>query len=303
MRINPRGRSENLEDRRGASSGGGGGGGFGGGGGLGGGGRGFGGGKLGLGGIVILLILSAVFKQDFLGLAGGGATAVQPAPSAEAAPINDPQEEPLVLVVSAVLDSTQSMWSRVLPELGAEYRDAKLVLFRDATETACGYGQSATGPFYCPGDEKVYIDLGFYDELQRRFGAPGDFAQAYVLAHEIGHHVQNVLGIERQVRQAQQRRPEQQNELSVRMELQADCFAGLWGRDAAAKGMLEAGDIEEGLGAAAAVGDDRLQQMATGHVSPEGFTHGTSEQRMRWFNEGFRSGDLSRCDTFGAGAP
>ncbi len=299
MRINPRGRSENLEDRRGASSGGGGGGGFGGGGGLGGGGRGFGGGKLGLGGIVILLILSAVFKQDFLGLAGGGATAVQPAPSAEAAPINDPQEEPLVLVVSAVLDSTQSMWSRVLPELGAEYRDAKLVLFRDATVTACGYGQSATGPFYCPGDEKVYIDLAFFQELRDRFKAPGDFAQAYVLAHEIGHHVQNILGTSGKVHRAQQRASESEgNALSVRLELQADCYAGVWAATAARQGILEAGDVEEGLGAASAVGDDRLQKMATGRVSPESWTHGSSAQRMEWFRRGFDGGDARRCDTF-----
>ncbi len=299
MRINPRGRSENLEDRRGASSGGGGGGGFGGGGGLGGGGRGFGGGKLGLGGIVILLILSAVFKQDFLGLAGGGATAVQPAPSAEAAPINDPQEEPLVLMVSAVLDSTQSMWSRVLPELGAEYRDAKLVLFRDATVTACGYGQSATGPFYCPGDEKVYIDLAFFQELRDRFKAPGDFAQAYVLAHEIGHHVQNILGTSGKVHRAQQRASESEgNALSVRLELQADCYAGVWAATAARQGILEAGDVEEGLGAASAVGDDRLQKMATGRVSPESWTHGSSAQRMEWFRRGFDGGDARRCDTF-----
>ncbi|HNV74162.1 MAG TPA: neutral zinc metallopeptidase [Gemmatimonadaceae bacterium] len=299
MRINPRGRSENLEDRRGASSGGGGGGGFGGGGGLGGGGRGFGGGKLGLGGIVILLILSAVFKQDFLGLAGGGATAVQPAPSAEAAPINDPQEEPLVLMVSAVLDSTQSMWSRVLPEVGAEYRDAKLVLFRDATETACGYGQSATGPFYCPGDEKVYIDLAFFQELRDRFKAPGDFAQAYVLAHEIGHHVQNILGTSGKVHRAQQRASESEgNALSVRLELQADCYAGVWAATAARQGILEAGDVEEGLGAASAVGDDRLQKMATGRVSPESWTHGSSAQRMEWFRRGFDGGDARRCDTF-----
>ena len=297
--MRPRGRRESTADRRGAWSGGGGGGGFGGGGGLGGGGRGFGGGKLGLGGIVILLILSAVFKQDFLGLAGGGATAVQPAPSAEAAPINDPQEEPLVLMVSAVLDSTQSMWSRVLPELGAEYRDAKLVLFRDATETACGYGQSATGPFYCPGDEKVYIDLAFFQELRDRFKAPGDFAQAYVLAHEIGHHVQNILGTSGKVHRAQQRASESEgNALSVRLELQADCYAGVWAATAARQGILEAGDVEEGLGAASAVGDDRLQKMATGRVSPESWTHGSSAQRMEWFRRGFDGSDARRCDTF-----
>ncbi len=299
MRINPRGRSDNLEDRRGAS-GGGGGGGFGpGGGGLGGGGRGFGGGKLGLGGVVILLILSVVFKQDFLGIAGGGGAGVAPAPSTAAAPVNDPNEEPLVLFVSAVLDSTQSYWTRALPAQGSQYRDAKLVLFRDATETACGYGQSATGPFYCPGDEKVYIDLAFYQELKDRFRAPGDFAQAYVLAHEIGHHVQNILGTSGQVHRAQQRAGEREgNALSVRLELQADCYAGVWAATAAKQGILEAGDIEEGLGAAAAVGDDRLQKMATGRVSPESWTHGSSEQRMQWFRRGFDGGNASACDTF-----
>jgi uncharacterized protein len=295
MRINPGKRSENLEDRRGAS-GGGGGGGFGLGGG---GGRGFGGGKLGLGGIVILLILSAVFKQDFLGLAGGGAPAVEQAPTSEAAPLNDPQEEPLVLFVSGVLDSAQSYWTRALPAVGAQYRDAKLVLFRDATETACGYGQSATGPFYCPGDEKVYIDLGFYQELRDRFKAPGDFAQAYVLAHEIGHHVQNILGTSGKVHRAQQQGSEQEgNALSVRLELQADCYAGVWAATAAKQGILDTGDIDEGLGAAAAVGDDRLQKMSTGRVSPESWTHGSSAQRMEWFRRGFDGGDARTCDTF-----
>ncbi|HEX4936315.1 MAG TPA: neutral zinc metallopeptidase [Gemmatimonadaceae bacterium] len=295
MRINPRGRSQNLEDRRGASAGGGG---FGSGGGGLGGGRGLGGGKLGLGGIVILLILSVVFKQDFLGLAGGGA-GVAPAPSSQAAPLNDPREESLVLFVSGVLDSTQSYWARALPAQGAQYRDAKLVLFRDATETACGYGQSATGPFYCPGDEKVYIDLSFFQELKDRFRAPGDFAQAYVLAHEIGHHVQNILGTSGQVHRAQQRAGEREaNALSVRLELQADCYAGAWAATAAKQLILDPGDIEEGLGAAAAVGDDRLQKMATGRVSPESWTHGSSEQRMQWFRRGFDGGGASACDTF-----
>ena len=291
MRWNRGGRSENLEDMRGA-----GGGRFSGGG---------GGMRLGLGGMLVLLVLSVVFKRDFFQLVGGAGGMAAGAPGqVDGAPVQaSAAEETMVEFVSAILDSTQGFWQQELPRHGTAYRDARLLLFRDAIQSACGFAESATGPFYCPGDEKVYIDLGFYDELRQRFGATGDFAQAYVLAHEIGHHVQNVLGIERQVRQAQQRRPEQQNELSVRMELQADCFAGVWGKDAAARGMLEGGDLEEGLGAAAAVGDDRLQQMATGHVSPEGFTHGTSEQRMRWFRTGFESGDLARCDTFGAGAP
>lgn len=294
MRWTPGGRSKNLEDRRGASSGGGGGGGFG----LGGGG-GFGGGRLGLGGIVILIILSLVFKQDFLGLLGGGGGASAPAVQEEA-PVTDAREEPLVQLVSFVLDSTQSFWRAEFAKEGRPYRDAKLVLFRDATPTACGTGQSATGPFYCPGDEKVYIDLAFFDELRQRFRAPGDFAQAYVLAHEIGHHVQNLLGVSDQVHRVQQRAGEgEANALSVRLELQADCYAGMWGALAARQGILEAGDTEEGLAAAAAVGDDRLQKMATGHVSPESWTHGSSAQRMEWFTRGFKATDASACDTFG----
>ncbi len=294
MRWTPGGRSKNLEDRRGASSGGGGGGGFG----LGGGG-GFGGGRLGLGGIVILIILSLVFKQDFLGLLGRGGGASAPAVQEEA-PVTDAREEPLVQLVSFVLDSTQSFWRAEFAKEGRPYRDAKLVLFRDATPTACGTGQSATGPFYCPGDEKVYIDLAFFDELRQRFKAPGDFAQAYVLAHEIGHHVQNLLGVSDQVHRVQERAGEgEANALSVRLELQADCYAGMWGALAARQGILEAGDTEEGLAAAAAVGDDRLQKMATGRVSPESWTHGSSAQRMEWFTRGFKASDASACDTFG----
>jgi predicted metalloprotease len=174
------------------------------------------------------------------------------------------------------------------------------VLFRDGVQSACGFAEAATGPFYCPGDEKVYIDLGFYDELSSRFGAPGDFAQAYVLAHEIGHHVQRTLGIEGQVRQAQQARPGAANQYSVLLELQADCFAGIWGHSTARRDILDPGDLEEGLGAAAAVGDDRIQGSARGRVNPETFTHGSSQQRMEWFQRGFQSGQPSACDTFAA---
>lgn len=291
MRWTPGGRSKNLEDRRGASSGGGG---FG----LGGGG-GLGGGRLGIGGIVILIILSLVFKQDFVGLLGGGGAASAPAVPEEA-PVADAREEPLVQLVSFVLDNTQEFWRAEFATSGRAYRDAKLVLFRDVTPTACGTGQSATGPFYCPGDEKVYIDLAFFDELRQRFKAPGDFAQAYVLSHEIGHHVQNLLGTSGQVHRLQQRAGEEEaNALSVRLELQADCYAGMWGASAARGGILEAGDAEEGLAAAAAVGDDRLQKMATGRVSPESWTHGSSAQRMEWFTRGFRAAEASACDTFG----
>ncbi len=172
------------------------------------------------------------------------------------------------------------------------------MLFRDAVQSACGFAESATGPFYCPADEKVYIDLGFYQQLQEQFGAPGDFAQAYVLAHEIGHHVQNLVGTERQVREARTQRPDVANDLSVRLELQADCYAGVWGHSAAQRDKLDPGDTEEGLGAAAAVGDDRLQRMGGGRVVPESFTHGSSEQRQQWFQRGFQSGQPDDCDTF-----
>jgi uncharacterized protein len=282
VRWTPGGRSQDVEDRRGE---GGSGGGF-----FPGGGRG-----LGLGGLVILLILSLIFKRDFLGLlSGNGAQGV--APTGEVA--TSPEEEKLADFVSFVLDDAQGTWERLFAARGSSYRHAKLVLFRDAIQSACGFAQSATGPFYCPGDEKVYIDLGFYDELRRRFGAPGDFAEAYVLAHEIGHHVQRLLGTEEQVRQAQQRRPDLGNTLSVRLELQADCYAGVWANSTAHRDILEQGDVEEGLNAAAAVGDDRIQRMGGGAVHPEAFTHGSSQQRTQWFQTGFKSGQIDACDTF-----
>ncbi len=205
-----------------------------------------------------------------------------------------PQEEELVEFVSFVLDDVQDVWRREI----RSYPDAKLVLFRDAVQSGCGFAQGAMGPFYCPADQKAYIDLAFYEELRRRFGAPGDFAQAYVLAHEIGHHVQKVLGIEPRVRAAQQRNPSRANALSVAMELQADCFAGIWAHSTAQRDLLERGDVEEGLAAAAAVGDDRIQQMSGRGVNPEAFTHGSSEQRVAWFRRGLQSGDPDVCDTF-----
>jgi predicted metalloprotease len=205
----------------------------------------------------------------------------------------------LVQFVSFVLDDTQNTWTQILPEqAGRPYHHAKLVLFRDYTQSGCGGAQSATGPFYCPQDEKVYIDLGFYDELKRRFGAPGEFAQAYVLAHEIGHHVQNILGIERKVSQLQRSDPRLQNPESVKLELQADCYAGIWAHSTQQRGLLDKGDVQSALGAAAAVGDDRLQKMSTGHVSPDSFTHGTSAQRTSWFSKGLDSGSIASCDTF-----
>jgi predicted metalloprotease len=229
-----------------------------------------------------------------------GAGGAQPAAETGAAPPAEttPEEERLVSFVGFVLDDAQKTWRELSTGTGGPYRDATLVLFRDAVQSACGFAESATGPFYCPADEKVYIDLGFFEELQRRFAAPGDFAQAYVLAHEIGHHVQNLLGTEAQVREARTRRADQANELSVRLELQADCYAGVWGHRAAQRQMLEAGDVQEGLAAAAAVGDDRLQRMGGGRVVPESFTHGSSAQRQEWFQRGLDSGRPEVCDTF-----
>ena len=280
MRLNPVRRSDNLEDRRAA------------GGGLGGGFRG-GGRGLGLGGLVVLLVLSFVFRTDLVSLAGGGTGGGAPA-SGPVAPLDDPAEEKDVLFVSAVLDSSQSYWAQVMQG----YQPAKLVLFRDAVESACGFAQAASGPFYCPGDQKVYVDLGFYEQLKSQFGAPGDMAQAYVLAHEIGHHVQTQLGTSQQVSRLQQTRPELANRASVLLELQADCFAGMWVHHANQQGVLDEGDVEEGIRAAAAVGDDRIQRMQGQAVSPESFTHGSSEERMAWFRRGYQSGDPTQCDTF-----
>ena len=202
--------------------------------------------------------------------------------------------------VSFVLDDTQKTWEQILPQqAGRPYRHAKLVLFRNYTQSGCGGAESATGPFYCPQDEKVYIDLGFYDELKQRFGAPGEFAQAYVLAHEIGHHIQKVVGTEARVRQMNQGNRRMDNALSVQVELQADCYAGVWAHSTQQRNLLEQGDIQSALGAAAAVGDDRLQKMSTGHVAPDSFTHGSSAQRMHWFQQGFDSGSIAACNTFG----
>ena len=257
---------------------------------------------MGLGGLLIILALSFLFKENFFALLGP-ALETAPAPGGTSVPQStqtSPEEEELVDFMSFVLDDTQATWSELLASSGG-YRPTRMVLFRGAVQSACGFAQSATGPFYCPGDQKVYLDLSFFDELRRRFGAPGDFAQAYVIAHEIGHHIQALLGIENQVRQAQGSRPGQANQLSVLMELQADCFAGVWGHSTAERGILEGGDVEEGLNAAAAIGDDRIQKMSRGHVMPESFTHGSSEQRVRWFRRGLESGRPDDCDTFSSG--
>ncbi len=211
-----------------------------------------------------------------------------------------PEEDERAQFVTFVLNDTQDTWTKLLADRGKQYERATLVLFRDATQTACGVGQAAAGPFYCPGDNRVYIDLGFYDELRDRFGAAGDFAQAYVIAHELGHHVQRLLGTEAQVRRAQQQRPDMVNDLSIRMELQADCYAGVWANSAQQRDKLDPGDVEEGLNAASAVGDDRIQASSGEGVHPEGFTHGSAAQRANWFKRGFQSGRPEDCDTFGS---
>jgi hypothetical protein len=287
MRWTPGGDSSDVEDRR-DESGGGGGGGFQ-----------FGGMHIGIGGALVLLVLSLIFHQNFFALlGGGGGPGVQSGRATDGQPdaARDNAEKPLVEFVTFVLNDTQTTWTEILPQQsGRQYHHAKLVLFRDYTQSGCGGAESATGPFYCPADQKVYIDLGFYDELSRRFGAPGQFAQAYVLAHEIGHHVQDILGIERQAEQGSRKGADSS---SVRLELQADCFAGVWAHSTQQRGLLEKGDVESALAAAAAVGDDRLQKMSSGHVSPDSFTHGTSQERMNWFTKGLNSGQISSCNTF-----
>lgn len=284
MRWTPGGSRADIEDRRGQSGGG------------------FGGGmRMGLGGFAVLLVLSLVFKRDFFSLIGAGSSGGDPAGAAPSGPVQStPEEEQRVEFVNFVLNDAQDTWTKLLADRGKPYERATLVLFRDATQTACGVGQAAAGPFYCPGDNRVYIDLGFYDELRDRFGAAGDFAQAYVITHELGHHVQRLLGTEEQVRRAQQRRPDQANDLSVRMELQADCYAGVWANSAQQREKLEPGDVEEGLNAASAVGDDRIQAASGEGVHPEGFTHGSAAQRSSWFKRGFESGRPENCDTFGS---
>ena len=255
---------------------------------------------LGLGGLVVVLLLSLWTGQDFFSLLGGGGEALPPPQSGDpsAPATTTAEEEELVDFISFVLDDIQATWSGLLPEVGGAYEHTQLVLFRDAIQSTCGFAQAATGPFYCPGDRKVYIDLSFYDDLRTRFGAPGDFAQAYVLAHEIGHHIQTLLGIEGKVRELQQSQPRLRNQYSVAMELQADCLAGVWGNSAARRGLLEPGDVQEGLRAAGSIGDDRIQRQATGRVTPDSFTHGSSEQRMFWFRRGLDSGNPDLCDTF-----
>ncbi len=259
---------------------------------------------LSIGGVLFLLVLSllGVNPLPFLGMA-----TKQPEvqmqqtdqPYQESAP-----ETALREMTAVVLADTEDTWSALLPQYNVQYVEPTLVLFSGVVQSGCGTAQSAMGPFYCPLDQKVYIDMSFYDDLSQRFGAPGDFAQAYVIAHEVGHHVQNLVGTAQRVREAQERADQvEANELSVRMELQADCFAGVWANHAArSRQLLEAGDVEEGLNAASAIGDDRLQRQAQGHVVPDAFTHGSSEQRVRWFRKGLEAGTPEACDTFSAQA-
>jgi len=287
MRWTPGGRSKDLEDLRGQTGGGGGGMMLG---------RG-----MGIGGAVIALILSLVFGVNIFDNGGGSPVPQQTAPGAAQQPVNSsPKEDERIQFVSFVLDDVQQTWAQLLPKVdGQQYHNAHLAVFRDAVNTGCGEAPAEVGPFYCPVDQKVYLDLSFFDELAQRFGAPGDFAQAYVIAHELGHHVQHLLGIDQRVRQMQESQPAAANQLSVALELQADCFAGVWGNSTSQRKLLEQGDIEEGLGAASAVGDDRIQAQTTGRVRPDTFTHGTSAQRSQWFRRGLESGDPNSCNTFG----
>ncbi|QDE70391.1 neutral zinc metallopeptidase [Myxococcus xanthus] len=276
-------RSSNVEDRRGSGLG-----------------R-----PLALGGgaasiVVALLVLLLGGDPSELGLGGGEDPRSVDGTGGSGQPL-DPRQEELKDFVSVVLADTEDTWPEVLAPVGVQYAQPRLVLFTDAVQSACGFQESAVGPFYCPPDRRVYLDLGFFDELDRRFGAPGDFAQAYVVAHEVGHHVQNLLGISRQVQSLRGRlSPEEANALSVLQELQADCFAGIWAHHAQRqRQLLESGDVEEGLAAASAIGDDTLQRRAQGYVVPESFTHGSSEQRVTWFRRGLKQGTLDACDTFG----
>ena len=280
--------SDNVEDRRdgGGSSGGGG----------------LGGRSIGLGSVAIALVVSYFLGVSPLTvlnvLSGGGSEA----PTQSTPAKKPPADDRMAAFVSTVLADTEDVWKDVFTKSGATYQDPKLVLFRGTTSTACGQGQAAMGPFYCPADQKVYIDLGFYETLKTQLGAPGDFAQAYVIAHEVGHHVQNLMGITAKMEQMRGRVSQTEyNALSVRLELQADCFAGVWANHAqAARQLLEQGDVEEAMNAAAKIGDDALQRKSGGQVVPDSFTHGSSAQRQRWFNLGLNNGSVKRCDTFAA---
>ncbi|MCB1905836.1 MAG: neutral zinc metallopeptidase [Rhodocyclaceae bacterium] len=285
MRFESGEQSNNVEDRRGSGSG-----------------RGRRAGRIGIGTILVALVAIYFGVDPAIFLNSAGVDGVPPGPGAGNGQRKAGEDE-LARFVSMVLADTEKTWHALFAAAGRQYREPTLVLFSGATRTACGVGQSAMGPFYCPADQKVYIDLSFYDDLRNRFRAPGDFAQAYVVAHEIGHHVQNLLGISSRVQSARQQvSAAEGNRLSVRLELQADCLAGVWAHHAdRARSVLESGDVEEGLAAAAAIGDDRLQRQAQGHAVPDSFTHGSSEQRVRWFRNGLAGGEVAGCNTFDGG--
>jgi hypothetical protein len=297
MKWKPGKRSADIEDRRGA------GGGFGGAGG----GMPIPMGRLGGGGIGTIIVLVIVYLLFVKGGGGGGFNIPDPTSAFPQVPPSgtgnnsvpgSPDEEKEIQFVDFVQGDAQGFWAQQFQAAGKPYQRAKVVVFHSQVQSGCGLASSATGPFYCPLDQRVYLDLGFFRELQDRFKAPGDFAEAYVVAHELGHHVQQQLGIEQKVRQQSQSNPGDANALSVRLELQADCLAGVWARSTYDRGILENGDLQEGLTAAAAVGDDRIQQQTQGRIDPESFTHGTSEQRDHWLQTGFDSGKLEACDTF-----
>jgi uncharacterized protein len=303
MRWTPGGRSPDIEDRRNQTGGG-----------FGSGGLGIGllglilslgGRRLGIGSILLLLLLGFFLRNELFNTQPAGPSqsySQYETPGSAGSAAREAGEDNTVQFISFVLDDTQKTWERLLPQAGVPYRHAKLVLFRDYTISACGAAQSATGPFYCPADEKVYLDLGFFDELANRLGAPGEFGEAYVIAHEIGHHVQKLLGIEQQVSSLRRSNPEAANPLSVRLELQADCLAGVWGHSTEQRNIIDQSDIAAGMEAVAAVGDDRLQKMSRGYVTPDSFTHGSSAQRSDWFRRGLTSGDISSCNTFSQAA-
>ncbi len=286
MRIDDERESENIEDRRRMGGGGG---------------RRFPGGGLGVAAVAVVALLMGVDPRIVFQTVGeltSGGLASQPSGQVRSSPADEKTKS----FVAKVLATTEDTWSQIFQQSGNRYEQPKLTLFSGTVQSACGYAQAAMGPFYCPGDHKLYLDMSFFNDLATRHNAPGDFAQAYVIAHEVGHHVQNLLGIADQVQAAQQRGGQSQgNQLQVRMELQADCFAGVWGNHTQQmRQALETGDLEEALAAASGVGDDRLQKQSQGYVVPESFTHGSSEQRMRWFSIGFKSGDPKQCDTFKA---
>ncbi len=294
MDWTPGGGNDDVEDRRDSSGGSGG--------------FGFGGGRgLGLGGLIVLGIVSLVTGRNFLGgyLSGGGAATPRSQSVQGSAPAaHSAEEDRSAQLVAFVLGDVQKTWTALLPQqTGKDYRHAKLVLFRRQTYSGCGTAQSATGPFYCPEDEKVYIDLSFWNELAQFGGGTSEFAQAYVVAHELGHHVQKILGTEGKVSRLSSQQPSEKNHLSVELELQADCYAGIWAKTGEDRGFIHAADIASGLKAAAAVGDDHLQKMERGTVSPETFTHGSSAQRQHWFETGLQQGNVEACNTFGTGTP